>query len=543
MRLPFGPLTCRIEQPLRCGRRSHDYRRCGNRYGITTFWHESPASGAVWGAGHVTREDARRPARLTDRQVAQLDGLLSGEVIDPQHREYTRARRIWNHTIDRYPAAVARCVNRADVATAIGFAREHGLELAVRGGGHSVVGQSMIDDGLIVDLSAMQRVTVHPDTGTVRAEGGCLLADLDRATQAHGLATPVGIVSSTGIGGLTLGGGMGWLTRKFGLTCDNLISAEVVLADGTITAASAAATPDLFWALRGAGTNFGAVTEFELATHPLGTTVAFGVALYGIDEAPAAIAHYERTMRNSTNDLTATVLLRRATAEPGIPEELIYRPMCGLVSVWTGDPRDARAVNEELWKGASKVFGGVEVVPYRELHTMNDAVLAAGACNYTKGGYLGRLDDDCIKSLVESARTLPSTDSVIALTYRHGAQDHLDERETAFPARLADHCITILTRWLPGVHGQPHINWAQTTFGLVMACQTARLCPNDTAAHDIDRAHDIYPGYDYARLRSAKAKYDPENIFNTTLNLPPLDGGRRNSARYQCTDARRDDRH
>ena len=469
----------------------------------------------------MTSRAADRPAGFTDSQVAQLDSQLAGDVISPTHREYDRVRRIWNHVIDRHPAAVARCVNPSDVSTAVTFAREHGVEIAVRGGGHSVAGHSMVDHGLIIDLSPMRRVAAEPDIGRVRAGGGCVLADLDRATQVYGLATPAGVMSQTGIGGLALGGGMGWLTRKFGLTCDNLLAAEVVLADGSVVTASAQETPDLFWALRGAGANFGAVTEVEFAAHPVGTTMPVGVAMYRLEDAPSAIAHYGRTMSLSADDLKATIFLRRAAAEPGVPQDLIAAPVCMLVSVWTGEARDARPVNEELWRGAPKLFGSVQTVPFVELQSMNDAVLAAGACNYTKGGYLGGIGDGCIQMLIESAKMLPSADSVIEIAYQHGAQDRFDERETAFPDRHADHSINVLTRWRPGTDGQPYIDWARETLGVTTPWQTSGLYSNFMAVDDDHRVRDVYGGDKYEKLRAIKAEYDPENIFAKNPNIPP----------------------
>jgi FAD/FMN-containing dehydrogenase len=469
----------------------------------------------------MTSPAANYPTGFTDSQVAQLDSQLAGDVISPTHREYDRVRRVWNHLIDRHPAAVARCMNHTDVSTAITFARESGVEIAIRGGGHSVAGHSMLDHGLVIDLSPMRRVAVDPDIGRVRAAGGCLLADLDRATQVYGLATPAGVMSQTGIGGLALGGGMGWLTRKFGLTCDNLLAAEVVLADGSVVKASAQETPDLFWALRGAGANFGAVTEFEFAAHPLGTTVPVGVAMYRLEDAASAIAHYGRTMRRSADDLKATIFLQRAVAEPGVPQNLVGVPVCMFVSVWTGEAPDARPVNEELWKGAPKLFGSVQTVNFVELQSMHDSVLAAGACNYSKGGYLGDIGDGCIQSLIESAKMLPSADSVIEITYQHGAQDRFGEHATAFPDRHADHSINALTRWHPGADGQPHIDWAREAVGATTPWQTSGLYSNFMSVDDDHRVRDVYSGDKYEKLRAIKAKYDPQNIFAKNPNIPP----------------------
>jgi FAD/FMN-containing dehydrogenase len=464
--------------------------------------------------------DGRRTG-LTERQLAQLDSELAGDVVSPTHQEYDRARRVWNHLVDRHPAAVARCVTPGDVSAAVTFARDHGVEIAVRGGAHSLAGHSTVDDGLVIDLSPMRQVTVEPDIGRVHAGGGCLLADVDRATQAYGLVTPVGVVSQIGIGGLTLGGGMGWLTRKFGLTCDNLIEAQIVLADGQVITASAHETPDLLWAMRGAGANFGAVTQFEFATHPLGSIVHVGVAIYRLEDAASAVTHCESTMRRSTDDLKVTILLERAAADPRVPSDWVDSPVCRLVSVWTGDPRDALAVHEELWGGAPKLFSNVQLIPYLEMQSMNDAELPYKACTYVKGGYLGAVGEGCIESLIESTAIMPVTASVIEISYQHGAQDQLGEHETAFSDRHADHSFSVLTRWHFGSEERPYIDWVSGTFAATSAWQTGGLYSNFMAVDDDHRVRDVYGGDKYEKLMAIKGEYDPENIFRHNPNVAP----------------------
>jgi FAD/FMN-containing dehydrogenase len=458
---------------------------------------------------------------LSNKEVQQLDSRVTGGAVYPGHPYYERARRVWNYAIDRHPAAVAWCKTDADVAAAIAFAREHDLKLAVRAGGHSVAGHSMVDDGVVIDLSRMRQVKVDPDAGRVRVGAGCLLAEMDRATQRFGLATPAGVMSETGIAGLTLGGGLGWLTRKHGLTCDNLISARVVLADGSVVTGSANENPELYWGLRGAGTNFGVVTEFEFATHVVGTQVPVGIAFYRLEDAGGAIAHHGQTMARATDDLKVMVYLRRASVEPGVPDDLIGAPVCVFVSVWTGDPTDARHVNEELWGGAPKLSGTVQELPYLTLQSLNDSILGAGACNYTKGGYLGEITDGCIDALVESAERLPGELSVIEFSYQHGAQDRLHEDDCAFPDRHADHLINVLSRWRPGEESQPHIGWVRETFDATSAWQSGGLYTNFMAIDDDDRVTEAYRGNKYERLTTIKAKYDPDNVFSSNPNIPP----------------------
>jgi FAD/FMN-containing dehydrogenase len=459
--------------------------------------------------------------QFSDQQITALNSRLVGDVVHPRHPDYQRERRIWNYAIDRYPAVMVRCATDADVATAIAFAREQAVPLTVKGGGHSVAGHSMIDDGVVIDLSMMRQVSVSPDAGRVRVGGGCLLSDMDRATQPFGLATPAGVMSQTGVAGLALGGGMGWLSRKHGLTCDHLISARVVLADGSVVTASAHENPDLYWGLRGAGANFGVVTEFEFTTHAVGTTVPIGIACYRLSDAASAIAHQAQVMRCASDDLKVMVYLRRAAAEPGMPDQLVGAPVCVFVSVWTGDSTDARQVNEELWAGAPQVFNTIQTLPYLELQSLNDGQLGPGACNYTKGGYVGEISDGCIESLIESARRLPNELSAIEFGYQHGAQDRVDDDDTAFADRHADHLINVIGRWQPHDDSQRHIDWVRETFAGTIPWQTGGLYSNFMAVDDDDRVREAYRGGKYERLAMIKAKYDPDNIFNSNPNILP----------------------
>lgn len=468
-----------------------------------------------------TKPSARK--RISEHQLAALSARLDGEVVHPPHPDYEWARRIWNYTIDRHPAVIVRCQSDADVATAIAFARECSLPLAVKGGGHSVAGYSMVDDGVIIDLSRMREVIVTPDVGRVRVGGGCLVADMDRATTAFGLATPAGVVSKTGVGGLALGGGMGWLTRKHGLTCDNLVSARVVLADGNVLTASADDNPELYWGLRGAGANFGVATEFEFATHVVGATIPVGLAIYGPEDAGRAIAHHGKIMRRASDDLKVMMYLRRATPELGVPDDLVGAPVCMFVSVWNGDPADATHANEELWAGAPTVSGVVQNLPYLALQSFNDSAGGPGACNYTKGGYLGEITDACIERLIESAHQLPNELSAIEFGYQHGAQDRLDEDATAFADRHADHIINVLGRWRPNDEPQPHIDWVQETFAATTRWQTGGLYSNFMAVDDQDRVKDAYRHGTYERLATIKARYDPDNIFSSNPNIEPAE--------------------
>lgn len=458
---------------------------------------------------------------ISDRRVAVLNRRLAGDAVHPRHRDYHRERRIWNYMIDRYPAVVVRCATEADVATAIAFAREQAIPLTVRGGGHSVAGYSMIDNGVVICLGRMRQVSVDPDAGRVRVGGGCLLGDMDRATQTFGLATPAGVMSQTGVAGLALGGGMGWLSRKHGLTCDHLISARVVLADGSALTVSADENPDLYWGLRGAGTNFGVVTEFEFSTQIVGTSLPVGIALYHIEDAAAAILHHGKMMLHAADDLKVMIYLRRASAEPGVPDDLVNAPICMFVSVWTGDPADAAGVYEQLWSGAPRVSDSIQILPYVALQSLNDTAIGPGACNYTKGGYTGELTEGCIEALIEAANRLPNELSAIEFGYQHGAQDRLGEDDAAFADRHADHIINVLGRWQPGDEAKPHIDWVRETFAGTARWQTGGLYSNFMAIDDGERVRHAYGHGKYERLATIKARYDPDNVFCNNANILP----------------------
>ena len=294
-----------------------------------------------------------------------------------------------------------------------------------------------------------------------------------------------------------------------------------MLVDGRVLTASADENPDLYWGLRGAGTNFGVVTEFEFATQVVGITVPVGIALYDLENAGTAIAHHVQIMRRASDDLKVMVYLRRAAAEPGVPDDLVDAPVCMFVSVWTGDPADAMHANEELWAGAPRVSGSIQTLSYVALQSLNDNAMGPGACNYTKGGYAGEITDGCIEGLIESANRLPNGLSAIEFGYQHGAQDRLHEDDTAFADRHADHIINILGRWRPNDEPQRYIDWVRETFAVTTPWQTGGLYANFMALDDDDRVRDAYRNGKYERLATIKAKYDPDNIFNSNPNIQP----------------------
>src|SRR5262245_2534216 len=341
---------------------------------------------------------------MTRQQDAKLDDLrnrLTGEVIVPGDDAYDSARRIWNATIDRRPGAIVRCSTTPDVVQAVNFARESGVVLAIRGGGHNIAGSALCDGGLVIDLSRMRTAQVDPVARRVTIEGGATLADLDAVTQAHGLATPVGINSTTGIAGLTLGGGFGWLSRKYGMTVDNLVSAEVVTATGEVVHASAVEHPDLLWALRGGSGNFGVVTRFEFRLHAVGPQVLSGLIVYPLAEAKGVLQRYREFVAKAPEELSVWTVLRKAPPLPFLPQEMHGKDMIALALCYAGDPARGEPLIEPLRRLGNPVGEHVGVQPYSAWQQAFDPLLAPGARNYWKSHNFTALEDGLLDTVVD----------------------------------------------------------------------------------------------------------------------------------------------
>src|SRR5689334_20357532 len=340
---------------------------------------------------------------MTVLQVSKIDELtegFEGEVLLPTHPEYADARKIWNAMIDKRPAIIARCATTSDVVRGVNFARENGLVLAVRGGGHNIAGNAICDDGLVIDLSKMKAARVDPAARRVTIEGGATLADLDAATQAHGLATPTGINSTTGIAGLTLGGGIGWLSRKYGMTIDNLESVQLVTAVGEVIRASATEHPDLFWALRGGGGNFGVVTSMEFRLHPVSTVFA-GPVLYPLDRATEALRLSRDFMATAPRELSAFFAFLIVPPGPPFPEHLHGKTMCGVVCVYCGGPAAGAAAARRLLEFGPPAFAHMGPVPYPMVQCMFDPLLPPGLHHYWKADFVNELTDEIIAEHVK----------------------------------------------------------------------------------------------------------------------------------------------
>jgi FAD binding domain/Berberine and berberine like len=460
-----------------------------------------------------------------DRSFGSLRANIGGSVITSEDPGYDEARRTWNADIDRRPAVIVRCASAEDVVTALGTARETGLEVAVRGGAHSAPGHSVCDDGLVIDLSPLNGVVVDVDAKTARVQGGALLANLDAATQAHGLAVPAGIVSHTGVGGLTLGGGQGWLNRQAGLSIDNLISAEVVLADGRKVRASPDENSDLFWAIRGGGGNFGVVTEFEFRLHEVGPMVQFGLFFWGSEEAKAAL----RLMREVISDLPRSlnaIVVAAFTAPPApfVPVEHQNKLGYALMLTDFGHTGEHQRLVDRIRRELPPLFDSVTPMPYVALQSMLDEPNAWGIYAYEKGAYIEELTDDVIEVLTEHGPRRNSPLSALIFYRLDEAYSDVADDDTAYSGGRSPRYFGTFV----GVCPTPQLlvlerQWVQSVFDALLPHMiTTGTYINVLVEADDRRVRESY-GPKYDRLSLIKRKYDPENVFRRNANIKPAD--------------------
>jgi FAD/FMN-containing dehydrogenase len=442
---------------------------------------------------------------------------FTGAVIERQSPDYDSARAVWNAMHDRRPALIARPRTAGDVAAAILFARDRGLQIAVRCGGHSMPGHSVCDDGLVIDLRALNSVRVDPVARRATVGGGTLLGEVDRATQEHGLVLPAGVVSHTGAGGLTLGGGVGRLMRRFGLTIDSLLSAEVVTARGEVVRASANERPDLFWALRGGGGNFGVVTEFEFALHELSELLILAT-FHPLADARAVIERGRRAMADAPDELLWTSFLRRANDVPWMAPELVGSH--GIMSLveWSGDVEEGRALLERIRDEIAPAAGDLAVVPFLTIQTITDELFAHGLRTYIKAGFADDLPDGLIDVLLERAAAIGSPISQVELLALGGAIARVAPDATAFPFRDARWLINIPATWSEAADDARETAWARETYAAITPFLSEGKYVNFMAEDDASEG--AYCGT-MARLQRIKAVYDPENVFRLNQNIRP----------------------
>ena len=450
----------------------------------------------------------------------ELRVKFRGMLLLPGEEGYEEARRIWNGAIDRRPTLIARCAGADDVVEAVRFARERHLLVSVRGGGHSIAGHSVCDGGLMIDLSLMKAVRVDPEARTVRAAGGLLWSELDRATQPFGLATTGGIISHTGVAGLTLGGGLGHLMRKHGLTVDNLLAVDLVTAEGEQLRADAESEPDLFWGLRGGGGNFGIATAFEFRLHPVGPMVLGGPLFWPLADAPKVLRFLRDYAPEAPAELGITLGLMLAPPMPFMPPEYFGKPVAGLVLAWAGDPAEGQVAIEPLRRVAKPVADGVRPVPFVALQSMLDGGAPHGRHYYWKAHRVPTLTDEVIDVFVERLGSFTSPFSQINGWAIGGAVSRVDPEETAIPDREDGFEIGVVAAW-PGsdVDGDRHVAWVREGWESLRPYASGVYANflSDEGEEGLDAAY----GARLGRLRGLKDRYDPTNVFRLNANIPP----------------------
>ena len=432
--------------------------------------------------------------------------------------------------IDKRPALIVRCADAGDVVAAVDFARRHNLELAVRGGGHSVAGHAMSDGGVTIDLSPLKAVAVEPAARTVRAEAGATLGELDADTQAHGLAVPAGQVSHTGIAGLTLGGGTGWLMRKYGLTIDNLLAVELVTADGGLLTASEEANRELFWAVRGGGGNFGVATAFVFRGHPVGPLVLAGPVFYTLDRAGDALRCYRELMASAPDELTAFAVLMTAPAAPPFPERLRGRQLLAIDVCYAGPVAEGEAAVRPLRAFGPPDLDLIAPLPYTVHQRMLDATAPHGLHHYNRSGYLRELGDAAIDALLDRFAGVTSPWMSIQLARMGGAIERVPEEATAFGGRGARYLLWIIGMWEPAGDGARHVAWVRGTHEAMLPHSTGGVYVNALGEEGAGRVRAAYGPATYARLVRLKDRYDPTNLFRLNQNIPPSAAGARGGA-------------
>ncbi|MFD1645991.1 FAD-binding oxidoreductase [Haloarchaeobius litoreus] len=461
---------------------------------------------------------------IDEETVQGFSAELRGEVLRQGDAGYDEARTIWNGMIDKRPALIAQCAGAADVITAVNFARENNHEIAVRGGGHNVAGTAVCDDGIVIDLSAMRAVWVDPRARTARVQGGALWSDVDHETRAHGLATTGGIVSHTGVAGLTLGGGIGWLMRKHGLTVDNLLSADMVTADGEFVRASDDEHSDLFWALRGGGGNFGIVTSFEFALHPVGPTVLAGPVFWPADDTANALRFYRDFVRDAPDELGTVVKFGTIPPLPVAPEELHWRPAVAINACYAGPVEEGESVLRPLREHGTPLLDLVSPEPYVAHQSGTDSTVLHGWHYYWKSTDLPELSDDLIDVFVNHAFSAESPRSYSVLFHLGGAVSRVDNDATAYTGRNAPHNININGVWRPDEteeFADSETAWVRRFLDALEPYREGVYVNFLDADDGTQRVREAYGEHTYRRLAEIKAEYDPDNVFHLNQNIEP----------------------
>lgn len=449
-----------------------------------------------------------------DTSVAELKTNFSGEVLRAGDAGYDETRKVQNGLIDKRPAVIARCRGTADIAAAVKFGRSTGLEIAVRGGGHNVAGRAVVDGGLMIDLALMKGIHVDAKARTVRAQGGVNWGEFNRETQLHGLATTGGAISTTGIAGLTLGGGLGWLMGKYGMTADNLLSAEVVTADGAVLTASATENPDLFWALRGGGGNFGVVSSFEYRLHKVGPMVTGGLVAHPFDKAGEVLRFYRGLTASLPDEMVAFAGLVHAPDGSGTKLAAIVAAHCGSLA-------EGEAAMKPVKAFGKPVLDALGPIPYSALNAMLDGGHPKGSLNYWKANFVPELSDAAIDAVIKAFAACTSPMSGILFEHFHGAACRVPVADTAFPHRAPGYNMLCLGQWMEAGETARQTDWVRDTYSAMSPFMSAGRYVNYLNADELGEAAAAAYGPNQARLKEIKRKYDPENVFHLNQNINP----------------------
>ncbi|HEY2376715.1 MAG TPA: FAD-binding oxidoreductase [Gemmatimonadaceae bacterium] len=457
---------------------------------------------------------------LPDDVIERLRTSLHGRLITRDVPDFDDARTIWNAMVDRRPALIAQCADANDVVQAVRFAREHSLLTSVRGGGHNIAGNAVADDGFMIDLSPMRSVIVDPTTRTARVGGGATLGAIDKATLEHGLATPLGVNSTTGVAGLTLGGGFGWLSRRLGLSSDNLRGAEVITADGETVRASATENADLFWGLRGGGGNFGIVTSFEFALHSVGPTVLAGLIVHPLEDAKDVMRFYRSFAPETPDELALWLVMRKAPPLPFLPAEWHGRDVLVLAACYSGDLADGERILKPLRQFGHPIADVIGPQPFAAWQRILDPLLTPGMRNYWKSHDFLNLDDGLIEVLTDFARRIPDPNSEILFAQLGGAINRLTNADSAYARRDAQYLMNVHGRWADRSSDETGIGWARALFNAAAPYSTGSVYVNFLSGDDENRVRAAY-GANYERLVELKKQYDPTNLFRVNQNIRP----------------------
>ncbi len=458
--------------------------------------------------------------KLDETAVSELEESFRGQLVRPGNPTYDEHRRIWNGSIDRFPALIARCAGVADVIAAVRFARDTGLVVAVRGGGHSFPGQSLCDGGIVIDLGPMKGIRVDPEARTGRAQAGVLLGELDRETQAFGLAVPAGIVTHTGLAGLTLGGGIGWLMRKYGLTIDQLLAVDLVTADGEFVKASETENSDLFWGVRGGGGNFGIVTDFGFRLNPVGPTVLAGPILWPMEDSPDVLRFYRDWITDVPEELTTIVVHRHTPPLPVIPAELHGRPIVTVICCYAGPVEEGERVVRPMKEFGSPLLDLCTPKPFLSHQAMFDPSFPSGWWYYFRSVDLASLTDEVIDIVAANALKMKSRLTAFPIFQLGGAIQSVSEEETAFNGRAAGHTININATTESAEGFDEEREWSRNFWSELQPYHTS-VYVNFLMEEGEERIRQAYGTEKYDRLKALKRKYDPDNFFRLNQNIPP----------------------